>query len=183
MWKWGAGERESSIAMGRGTEAFPDLGEHCEHEDCNQLDFLPFTCDGCNKVFCLEHRTYKGHDCPNGEQHSRIVVVCEDCSMSMEKMAGEEAAAVLERHRSSGSCDPARKRKAKCPVKRCREALTFSNTSTCHVCNLRTCLRHRYASDHGCKPLLGLPPAARNGVACRGKNNSLPPSPPSIRAY
>lgn len=37
-------------AMGKGTEAFPDLGEHCKHEDCNQLDFLPFTCDGCHKV-------------------------------------------------------------------------------------------------------------------------------------
>lgn len=39
--------------MGRGTEAFPDLGAHCEHEDCNQLDFLPFTCDGCQKVLFI----------------------------------------------------------------------------------------------------------------------------------
>ncbi|XP_040868754.1 uncharacterized protein [Glycine max] len=33
-----------------GTEAFPDLGKHCQHRDCNQLDFLPFTCDGCQQV-------------------------------------------------------------------------------------------------------------------------------------
>lgn len=38
--------------MGGGTEAFPDLGDHCQHPDCHQLDFLPFHCDGCKKVFC-----------------------------------------------------------------------------------------------------------------------------------
>ncbi|EMS59687.1 Zinc finger AN1 domain-containing stress-associated protein 17 [Triticum urartu] len=43
----------------RGTEAFPDLGAHCDKEDCNQLDFLPFDCDGCGKVFCAEHRTIR----------------------------------------------------------------------------------------------------------------------------
>lgn len=34
-----------------GTEAFPDLGKHCQLLDCHQLDFLPFTCDGCKQVF------------------------------------------------------------------------------------------------------------------------------------
>jgi len=34
-----------------GTEAFPDLGKHCQRVDCHQLDFLPFTCDGCKQVF------------------------------------------------------------------------------------------------------------------------------------
>lgn len=37
--------------MGEGTEAFPDLGRHCQRSDCNQLDFLPFKCDGCHQVF------------------------------------------------------------------------------------------------------------------------------------
>lgn len=50
-----------SMASG-GTEAFPDLGKHCQHRDCNQLDFLPFTCDGCKQVlllFCfLSHESW-----------------------------------------------------------------------------------------------------------------------------
>lgn len=29
------------------------LGQHCSLPDCQQLDFLPFKCDSCNKVFCL----------------------------------------------------------------------------------------------------------------------------------
>jgi hypothetical protein len=30
-----------------------DIGEHCSLRHCNTLDFLPFTCDACNKTFCL----------------------------------------------------------------------------------------------------------------------------------
>ncbi|KAG1327026.1 zinc finger AN1 domain-containing stress-associated protein 12 [Cocos nucifera] len=98
--------------MGRGgTEAFPDLGAHCDHENCNQLDFLPFTCDGCQKVFCLEHRTYKAHGCPKAEHNSRMVVVCRVCSMSIEKKAGEEDSTILERHERSGDCDARKKHK------------------------------------------------------------------------
>ncbi|CAK1551321.1 unnamed protein product [Leptosia nina] len=33
---------------------FPDLGEHCEYENCNQTDFLPLQCK-CKKVFCRVH--------------------------------------------------------------------------------------------------------------------------------
>jgi len=48
-------EREREIGtkreMGKGTEEFPDLGEQCSHEECNQLDFLPYKCDGCHKVY------------------------------------------------------------------------------------------------------------------------------------
>lgn len=33
-----------------GTPEFPDLGKHCSLDNCSQLDFLPFTCDGCKKV-------------------------------------------------------------------------------------------------------------------------------------
>ncbi|XVE67996.1 hypothetical protein DITRI_Ditri09bG0033000 [Diplodiscus trichospermus] len=51
--------------MAGGTEAFPDLGKHCQHSACHQLDFLPFICEGCHKVFCLEHRSYRSHECPN----------------------------------------------------------------------------------------------------------------------
>ena len=37
---------------------------HCRRSDCNQVDFLPFECDCCHNVFCLEHRTYQAHSCP-----------------------------------------------------------------------------------------------------------------------
>ncbi len=33
-----------------------DIGQHCQEKGCNQLDFLPFHCKGCNKDFCKLHR-------------------------------------------------------------------------------------------------------------------------------
>ncbi|KAL0343958.1 UNVERIFIED_CONTAM: Zinc finger AN1 domain-containing stress-associated protein 12 [Sesamum angustifolium] len=141
--------------MGGGTEAFPDLGSHCQHQDCHQLDFLPFTCNACRKVFCLEHRSYKSHDCPNSDVGSRKVLVCEICSVAIETTGHEEEdeKKILERHEKSGGCDPKKKRKPTCPVRRCREALTFSNTATCKICRTKICLKHRFPADHACEQL------------------------------
>ncbi|XP_018423496.1 PREDICTED: AN1-type zinc finger protein 1 isoform X1 [Nanorana parkeri] len=40
-----------------------EIGQHCDVEHCGQLDFLPFICDGCSKVFCLVHRNRDSHGC------------------------------------------------------------------------------------------------------------------------
>ncbi|XP_030553612.2 LOW QUALITY PROTEIN: zinc finger AN1 domain-containing stress-associated protein 12 [Rhodamnia argentea] len=182
--------------MGGGTEAFPDLGRHCQNPDCNLLDFLPFTCDGCRKVFCVEHRSYKSHECPESDHRSRRVVVCEACSAAIET-TGEDEKTALERHEGSGDCDPRKKKKKPaCPVRRCREVLTFSNTSTCKACGLKVCLRHRFPADHGCgagggarsggrwneKFMAAL--ASRGAEACGMKERapSSPPSTPTIKA-
>uniref|UniRef100_A0A803N7V0 AN1-type domain-containing protein n=1 Tax=Chenopodium quinoa TaxID=63459 RepID=A0A803N7V0_CHEQI len=100
--------------MGGGTEAFPDLGRHCQYSDCYQLHFLPFGCNRCQKVFCVEHRTYMSHDCPKSD-------------------------------------DKSRKKKPRCPVRRCKENLTFSNATVCKCCNIKVCLKHRLPADHACR--------------------------------
>ncbi|XP_068160371.1 AN1-type zinc finger protein 1 [Antennarius striatus] len=41
-----------------------DIGKHCQIDSCNQKDFLPFACDYCSGVFCLEHRSRVAHSCP-----------------------------------------------------------------------------------------------------------------------
>ncbi|OMO68850.1 Zinc finger, AN1-type [Corchorus capsularis] len=189
--------------MSGGTEAFPDLGKHCQNSDCHQLDFLPFKCDGCNKVFCLEHRSYKSHECPKSDHKSRKVIVCEICSTSIEITGKEEEEKkVLERHEKSGDCDPRKKKKPTCPVRRCKETLTFSNTSVCKTCQLKVCLKHRFPADHACsqQKASAAPAAAakgawnarflsafpsRNGKDC--SNNERRPSSsttsPSVKAY
>ncbi|XP_043725307.1 zinc finger AN1 domain-containing stress-associated protein 12 [Telopea speciosissima] len=184
--------------MAGGTEAFPDLGKHCQHEDCHQLDFLPFKCDGCRKVFCLEHKSYKSHECPKSDLKSRKVVVCENCSVSIETTGSkeEDEKVVLERHEKSGDCYPSKKKKPKCPVKRCKEILTFSNTNTCRICQQKVCLKHRFPTDHICRK--AVPTAAAPGtnkfllaLATRKVTNcgastgssSANSAPPSVKAY
>ena len=49
-----------------------NIGEHCQLEECNQLDFLPFKCDLCKKIFCLKHKSYDDHKCEVYELQKKI---------------------------------------------------------------------------------------------------------------
>lgn len=40
-----------------------ELGQHCSFSGCNQLDFLPFECNGCSRIYCLHHRGRTAHGC------------------------------------------------------------------------------------------------------------------------
>ncbi|KAL2085955.1 hypothetical protein ACEWY4_019275 [Coilia grayii] len=51
-----------------------DIGKHCEIKDCNQKDFLPFTCDACSGVFCLNHRSRESHSCSQVHEQQEVVV-------------------------------------------------------------------------------------------------------------
>lgn len=157
------------------------------------------------QVFCLEHRTHKSHECPKSESNSRKVVVCGICSTSIESTGRdeEEEKAMLERHDKSGECDPSKKKKPICPVRRCRAVLTFSNTSTCKTCQHNFCLKHRFPTEHACKQMSSSPAAvankerwsdkllaalgARAEKACANENGGRPEPPPGtshpIHAY
>ncbi|KAL6846622.1 hypothetical protein ACP4OV_024070 [Aristida adscensionis] len=181
----------------RGTEAFPDLGAHCDRDDCNQLDFLPFECDGCGSFFCAEHRAYRDHGCAKAADHGRTVVLCEACGDAIEKTAGQDEAGILAAHARSGRCDPARKRKPRCPARRCKQALTFSNSTACKGCGVTVCLKHRFPADHACAggaratAGAGAAAAARSRVAgeCgrdaqkEGGGWALPPSIRNLKIF
>lgn len=138
--------------MSGGTEAFPTLGAHCAEEYCHQLDFLPFTCDSCSKVYCLEHRSYKAHECSKVNLKDNVVIVCPTCTRTVKKVAGESEAVTLKKHNFDGSCSSAGRPapKARCPVPRCREELLVLNTYSCRSCGSTVCLKHRYPTDHAC---------------------------------
>ncbi|KAJ0791966.1 putative transcription factor C2H2 family [Helianthus annuus] len=154
-----------------GTPAFPDLGKHCSVDDCKLIDFLPFTCDCCNKlnllrtieflylhgvlyfVFCLEHRSYITHNCPKANKNDRTVVICPLCAKGVHLIPNQDPNITWESHVNT-DCDPSNYEKAtkkkKCPVRGCREILTFSNTIKCRDCTIDHCLKHRLGLDHGC---------------------------------
>ncbi|KAL6141429.1 hypothetical protein ACLB2K_059717 [Fragaria x ananassa] len=136
-----------------GTPEFPDLGKHCSVVECQQIDFLPFTCDSCFKVFCLEHRSYIKHNCPKGDRQNVTVVICPLCAKGVHLIPDEDANITWERHVNT-DCDPSNYEKAtkkkKCPVPGCREVLTFSNTIKCRDCMADHCLKHRFGPDHKC---------------------------------
>ncbi|CAM6015452.1 unnamed protein product [Sphagnum balticum] len=136
-----------------GTPAFPNLGQHCSVSDCQQIDFLPFSCDACNKVFCLEHRTYANHKCTKANEQDVTVLVCPICSQSVRSVPNEDPNVTWERHVQT-NCNPSNYAKAnkkpRCPVPGCKEILVFSNKVLCNSCKREVCLKHRFGPDHNC---------------------------------
>ena len=53
-------------------------GLHCANPDCRQLDFLPFQCSKCSKVYCLAHRV-----CPCNSGNEKNVLVCPLCARAV----------------------------------------------------------------------------------------------------
>ncbi|CAM8886136.1 unnamed protein product [Rhodiola kirilowii] len=136
-----------------GTPQFPDLGKHCSLLDCKQIDFLPFTCDRCHQVFCLQHRSYNLHQCPNAGKNDVNVVICPLCAKGVRLDPDQDPNITWEYHVNT-NCDPSNyeraTKKKKCPVPGCRELLTFSNTIKCRDCTIDHCLKHRFGPDHKC---------------------------------
>eukprot|EP00898_Chlorokybus_atmophyticus_P007593 jgi/Chlat1/7835/Chrsp66S07283 len=158
-----------------GTVAFPELGKHCSYEGCQLVDFLPFDCDACKRIYCLDHRTYREHECSVAGDRDTSVLVCPLCLKGVRLIPGENPNLTWERHASSsGACDPANyarvKKRRRCPVPGCKEALTFSNKFACRDCHTDICLRHRFAKDHACAERRN---AAQAAAAAAIKQRSL----------
>eukprot|EP00919_Chromeraceae_sp_WS-2016_P055755 GHVR01132450.1.p1 GENE.GHVR01132450.1~~GHVR01132450.1.p1 ORF type:complete len:171 (-),score=39.61 GHVR01132450.1:150-662(-) len=134
---------------------FSDYGQHCTDPYCRQKDFLPFTCDLCKKIYCLDHYKYKDHGCPY--VNDKRVIVCPICKTSIQLPPNththdnDAIAQLYHKHETSGKCVPQNVPKNNtCPVSGCREQLTTINTYTCKKCSQRVCMSHRYETDHNC---------------------------------
>ncbi|GJP35154.1 hypothetical protein CLOM_g19667 [Closterium sp. NIES-68] len=136
-----------------GTPAFPDLGKHCSVTSCQQIDFLPFTCDKCRMVFCLSHRMPASHECPRATVGDAVVLLCPLCAKAVRLVGDEDPNVTWARHERSG-CDPSNLQrvanKRRCAAQGCKEVLSHANTVTCRDCTRQTCLRHRFGADHAC---------------------------------
>ncbi|SPQ25455.1 22ed6f27-941b-465f-a39e-a9cf2e56a3c6 [Thermothielavioides terrestris] len=136
------GEETSYVKMStaavdsRGTDASL-VGAHCQYSYCNQLDFLPFRCQSCNKTFCLEHRTEDSHACTNAGAWAERRRQAELARHS----AGEG-----KRMRDFVSQKP-------CAGDGCKTVIGTSLVPGVHCanCNRDYCLKHRLREDHDCK--------------------------------
>ncbi|XP_066936847.1 AN1-type zinc finger protein 2B-like [Clytia hemisphaerica] len=131
---------------------FPKLGEHCALLSCKQLDFLPFNCDACSKIFCKDHVSYEKHQCGPGLLKDRKVPVCPLCNQPVSLSATENPDRKVNEHiENDCKSDLAKHRRSgKCNVKGCkkRELIPVK----CDRCQRNFCLRHRHEADHDCKP-------------------------------
>lgn len=129
------------------------LGTHCAVSSCRQIDFLPFTCDCCANVYCLEHRTYPAHHCQLAAGKECTAIVCPICAKAIKLVHGQDPNEAFDMHMNQ-NCDPSNyakvHKKQKCPVSNCKEKLTTINKYKCKKCAQTICLKHRDPEDHGC---------------------------------
>ena len=74
------------------------IGRNCAVKSCRQLDFLPFTCDACHEVYCLEHRQYQSHSCTKAGQKETTAIVCPLCAKAIKLSPDEDPNVAFERH-------------------------------------------------------------------------------------
>eukprot|EP00903_Cladosiphon_okamuranus_P005586 g5559.t1 len=131
---------------------FHDLGKHCSAEDCRRQDFLPFKCDACAQVFCLDHRSHTAHGCTNANFNDKRVLECSKCTKVLRRPPGVEHSVLLQRHLASGCVDGVRKarpNKIRCSVRGCRGS-EFVKVE-CTSCRKNFCFKHRHEEDHKCE--------------------------------
>ncbi|KAL8274068.1 hypothetical protein Esti_001910 [Eimeria stiedai] len=149
-----------------------DKGLTCSDPLCKQRDFLPFHCNKCGNVFCLEHYLPDSHACPKKQAGDRRVYVCSLCLdvVRLVDLETDEDAAV--RHRPQcrpelrGQREKARKGRT-CPVKNCKERLTAISSYTCPNCHVDVCMKHRLKEDHNCELLKAQRKDRRQGSLIR----------------
>jgi predicted nucleic acid binding AN1-type Zn finger protein len=120
----------------RGTDASL-IGSHCQYSYCNQLDFLPFQCQSCDRTFCLDHRTEDSHACANPGAWA----------------ARKRAAELAKPSAGQGKRMVDLVAQKPCADDACKTVIGTSLVPGVHCgnCNRDYCLKHRLREDHGCK--------------------------------
>ena len=132
------------------------LGKHCEHDNCNQRDFLPFSCDYCSKNLCLDHRYYSAHSCLGAQSKDMTSIDCPLCSISVKFPKSKNVDEVWQDHYLT-SCKQSSEQKVvhRCFEASCQRVLGPSNLLTCGKCKQSVCLSHRVPEDHHCFGMRG----------------------------
>ncbi|XP_045110165.1 AN1-type zinc finger protein 2A-like isoform X2 [Portunus trituberculatus] len=128
----------------------PHLGTHCAESTCNKLDFLPFTCNLCQKEFCVDHHKYTAHNCTESYRADAQVPICPLCDQPVPSKRGEPPDLAVNEHMEN-NCKNKKKKiyTNKCSADGCKTKEMIP--VLCESCRQNYCLRHRHPSDHDCK--------------------------------
>lgn len=63
----------------------------CAYPLCSLIDFLPFECDCCGQIYCLEHRTYRAHECTKSASKDTVAIVCPLCQLTLQMRGTDDA--------------------------------------------------------------------------------------------
>ena len=155
-------------------------GAHCAEAGCHQLDFLPFTCDKCRRVFCLDHRDPSHHACSFDITQQNVMPQCPVCQQRVFVSADDSADARVNAHILSGCTAHLMKdvqavvRQKQSAALRCDFVDGCSNkqaysTVQCKRCRRQFCLSHRFPENHKCSALTAASPPPSSDKHAKGK--------------
>lgn len=115
---------QSSDYLGAGSiMELPHIGETCFV--CRRNDYLPFRCNHCSRIVCVDHKADHGDDCPLNA-----------VSFSLSDKSPTTKIANFKK-----TCDF------------CKKTTLALELSTCSHCNQDFCLYHRHQVQHNCSQL------------------------------
>lgn len=147
---------------------FCNVGRHCQHPECNLRDYLPFKCDACHKIFCLQHHKYGHHNCRAGIQSLKgRTHQTAPCPLCLQKVtapvcANEDKDKMFYEHWKScpvalGVRVSAHKHKHETIKKpkrnkctQCKKKIKNHMKFKCRDCGDIFCIQHRNPLDHCC---------------------------------
>jgi len=126
-----------------------ETAKHCSLQECNTLDFLPFKCDKCQKIFCKLHRQYSNHQCFYREQAVNVLPTCPMCLQKISCGANENPDNIMDIHIRSGcktSVLSNVKKEPRCGYPKCKKPQFIQ----CKKCQFKFCPGHRFPDQHNC---------------------------------
>jgi len=139
----------------------PNVGEQCSH--CQQLDYLPAKCPGCQQIFCRDCLPHAKHECPNAHLVDAQVPVCPLCGVAVPCRPGGDLNLTMTRH-IDGGCKPPKVEKAfvhGCMKPGCKSKELLP--VICNDCGTNFCFKHRFPADHGCRGRSGARSGSNSG--------------------
>ena len=160
---------------------FSTLGQHCSIPSCHQLDFLPFKCDYCSNLYCLQHRSIQSHQCTHTSDIGKTIPTCAICQQKIYIPANAEPDNIMNQHISSNCTThlfnniqehvkQVKNNKLHCDYINTSTQIKCSNknnyeTLRCKLCHNQYCLTHRDIYSHQCTAQSKLRPSlSHNGI-------------------
>ena len=137
-----------------GTGAYGDVGQHCAIRTCRQLDFLPFRCASCAETFCLSHRSFADHACPQSGLGDRVAPACPACDEPVSLLSASGGHRLtpdqaVDAHLAAGCpSHEDKQRQRRCRARRCEDVPVVP--FVCSTCHDSFCATHRFAETHAC---------------------------------
>eukprot|EP01125_Pyxidicula_operculata_P006167 TRINITY_DN2150_c0_g1_i1.p1 TRINITY_DN2150_c0_g1~~TRINITY_DN2150_c0_g1_i1.p1 ORF type:complete len:305 (-),score=44.53 TRINITY_DN2150_c0_g1_i1:148-1062(-) len=149
-----------------------EIGKHCSYSLCERLDFLPYTCNKCQKCFCQDHWKSEDHKCPFN--YAKTVIECPICNQILKPKEGQDANTTVSEHIDKNcpresSTNKEITKKFSCSYNNCKTKEL--QKCVCNHCNFNYCLRHRAVGDHNC-PKSPSVRASITGISSNSNNNN-----------